>query len=484
MTLKRQHHVGSIQNVGSRGVGVVLVVVGCVVGVVASGVAGGSAVRPIVWLAAGDSYSAGFGLAGETGFCRADADNAWPALTRARVGDRLDVAGFDVGACSGAVINDFDGQARAGTRYDLVTFSFGGNDVGFSSAVKICIAGSVLDKLPTGQVFHWLSTPIAGCPPDGLVRDAIDAVAGGYRVFLGRVAQEFMNSGGNVVVVGYPALIEDPGRWSGIARVVGLCQGINATGARRIRGWAGALNAAIGGAVRDVNAERPNGVHFTFVNVQDGAGNAQPFGNPRTNPNLFEPDGSSDRHNLCGTAPWMNGIGGGAFHPTIQGHQAEANLISPIITHLDWSTLTTNRATVHADRQTAAELQTLLQRVGLDRKYRDPSTPVECWAIELINADFASGDADLFEQLRGSDEGRSCPGDPLSTYFQIRNFQIIQEAYACGDCEQPIADAWRSAQETFAGHQASYFVMSIENGTPFPRPVGDYVFGHGLPAGQ
>jgi hypothetical protein len=181
---------------------------------------------------------------------------------------------------------------------------------------------------------------VLGCPPDDLVRSTIESATSSFKIYLTNVAHEISSPGGQVVVVGYPAIFEDPPNWNGTAKVLDLCHGVNSNSARRIRGWAGLLNARLGGAVAAANAEHPNGVSFTFVNVQDGAGNIGPHGIDALK-YLFEAPGSPDRHNLCGSDSWMFGLGpdAGFYHPNRSGHLAMASTIAPIIAALDWSRL-------------------------------------------------------------------------------------------------------------------------------------------------
>ena len=67
------------------------------------------------------------------------------------------------------------------------------------------------------------------------------------------------------------------------------------------------------------------------MNIQDGAG---------ANPNdsrLYEPDGSEERHNLCGTEPWLNGVHPTkGFHPTLDGHRNTGQLAASAIDGLTW----------------------------------------------------------------------------------------------------------------------------------------------------
>ncbi len=306
--------------------------------------------QPMSWLAAGDSYSAGYGLPGSAGLIGADCHPApsgsWPLLTRDRIAPNLPFEPFTYIACTGGKREDlfsndenvalqWDGHSQ----YDLVTFSYGGNDAGFRNALIICAGGNLAGELTDLGQFDWLVDSVAGCPPDGALRSAIGQVGNTYPAFLRKIVDAGMVSpGGHVVVMGYPAIFEEPDKWNLTAKATGLCHTVNREGARRIRGWAGLLNARVGGAVQATNGYK--GVGFTFVNVQDGAGNPAPNGiDPLRSPSLYEATGSADRHNLCGSDSWMFGTFRGNFHPNDAGHQAMSRVLAPIIEHLDWSRL-------------------------------------------------------------------------------------------------------------------------------------------------
>ena len=183
-------------------------------------------------------------------------------------------------------------------------------------------------RQPVAAAHHRLPAGRTDPRPDHSV------IGGNYRNFLTRVANDTVTAGGNVVVVGYPHLIEDPQRWVGVAQTLDLCNGVQRGDANQIRGWAGLLNAEIGSAVADVNAAKPNGVSFTFVNIADGAGA------DTSDPDLYEPAGSAARHNLCGTQPWLNGLERTkGFHPTLEGHAHTGALVARVLNGLDWSRL-------------------------------------------------------------------------------------------------------------------------------------------------
>lgn len=283
--------------------------------------------RPESWLAAGDSFSAGYGLPGSGGPCTKAASGSWPQRAKARVAWS---GRFDDVSCSGDVTDDLFSRWDGTTRYDLVTFSYGGNDIHFREILIACAGLSIIGT-PTER-FDWLSDTLATCPPDAAINALVDTLSGRYQDFLRRVTA-MVEEGGNVIVMGYPAIFEEPHLWNATAKVVGLCHAVDADGARRIRGWAGRLNALIGNAVSAVNGH--NKVRFTFINPQDGAGNIAPAG-PEA---LWEQPGSPHRHNLCGTDSWMYGPFDGQYHPNEAGHDAMSMLAERTIARLDWSGL-------------------------------------------------------------------------------------------------------------------------------------------------
>jgi hypothetical protein len=299
-------------------------------------------VRPstISWLAAGDSYASGAGLTKTTKLCaRAPGTRADPSMAWAVVASRSKILAKDhfgvpvLVACTGAKTGEFfksQGKSPAEWtpsmgRYDLVTFSFGGDDIGFASIIQSCYEHT------------------SECS-NGTVRSRISALGRAFPGFLIRVARSVVVSGGNVVVMGYPELIEDPSLWPQINRDTHQCQGIDTNTSKSIRGWAGALNAAIGSAVDTVNA-RPaaerNGVHFTFVDIVTGQSSE---GISRSNPDLFEP-ATGVRHELCsqGDKAWLNGLtihlSTRSMHPNQAGEDAMGNLAAEVIRRLDWSRL-------------------------------------------------------------------------------------------------------------------------------------------------
>ena len=291
----------------------------------------GTARSPQTWLAAGDSYSSGEGLPHATGSCAQARPGSgaedWADVARDRIGTALPALGRPrLVACSGARSSDFLSSQWTPElgRFDLVTFTFGGNDIGFSQILKQCVG------LPEGLP----SDPGHNCPRDSLIRTAIaSALESPYRAFLTRVATDAVTTGGNIVILGYPELVELPSFWpSGTSS----CSLIGVADANELRGLGADMNATIGYDVSLVNAAHPNGVHLTFVDVNSGGG----AGISRYDQSLFEP-ASGPRHNLCASQSWINGLstidyGAGSFHPKQAAQDAMGRLAAQVIPTLPW----------------------------------------------------------------------------------------------------------------------------------------------------
>jgi hypothetical protein len=294
------------------------------------------------WLAAGDSYSSGEGLPHATGHCAqarpGSGSLAWADLAHD------DLAGHKptlqvplLTACTGAVTSRFFDSQRityygrhptlpaewvpSMGRFDLVSFTFGGDDVGFAGVITQCVTKPALRR---------------SCPSEPVLRARIASFGQGYRSFLVKVADEAVVHGGNVLVLGYPELVEDPALWSARARALG-CAHLTPSDATELRGLAGDLNSTIGQDVAVVDREQPNEVHFTFVDVNSG-GSA---GISRDDPDLFE-SASGPNHNLCSRDPWINPLsvidrGGGSYHPKQAGQNAMGTLAAEVITRLHLS---------------------------------------------------------------------------------------------------------------------------------------------------
>ena len=296
----------------------------------------------IRWLAAGDSYSSGQGLqvraAAPCDRGEAPGSLAYPLLAYDDLHatmPELDQPMFV--ACNGAKTAAFlDSADAAGQpewdgamgRFNLVTFTFGGDNIDFSGIITQCIEGS-------HKAVHK-SDPGHTCPADSWIRGQIaQELTTKYQQFLRSVAEQAVVPGGNIVVLGYPELIELPKFWPFVLRHAGVCEGIGTGDATQLRGDAGALNATLSEDVQAVNVEHPNGVHLAFLDVNTGSSNG-PIRIASTDQYLFEPS-VGPRHNLCADGVgWMNGIstGGRSFHPSEAGNVAEAHLLAEALPQL------------------------------------------------------------------------------------------------------------------------------------------------------
>lgn len=334
------------------------------------------------WVSAGDSYSSGEGVRGNQGAC-AQSDKAYGPLAA----DLFRVAGWNITAeaftaCTGHFVEDLF-NPRPGSnkdslwdwgldqgapdRTDVLSLSFGGNDIGFADVLLDClpIADSWLDAY-LGVAFTGLPIEFTGCdtpeedvndriaalldPPrrdcrggrhenrrvardpgfdcDLLIDDggtsgeAGDDVRGSIVDFYVRLVEQHLTDRGHLVVVGYPNIFAPPEEWPGWVQI--QCQGITRGDAERIGRMGAALDDALARAVQRANrAIGEDRVHYL----------------PRS---LLYRDGS---HELCGTGDdWLNGVdfnrGGGrvrletAFHPNAAGHAATAAGLTRVLNEL------------------------------------------------------------------------------------------------------------------------------------------------------
>ncbi|MGI5238561.1 GDSL-type esterase/lipase family protein [Dactylosporangium sp. CA-139066] len=315
--------------------------------------------RPVRWLAAGDSYSSGQGLPNASGECKQAQPGSGSRVYATVAAQKLGASfvrpnDLDLVACGGATIRDAlknvgahpaQWTADAG-RYDLVTFTLGGNDIRFSAVIMQCTGMQQLlgnfatvgavGAATTAQGQRLPSDPGHYCPQETIIRQRIDELATAYADFLKTVAENILVRGGNIVVLGYPELIEDPNQWTGLPQAVDICQTIGRADANELRGLGGYLNATIGNAATQADGKW-NGVHVSFLDVNSGGG----LGIARSDARLFEPS-TGTRHNLCSADSWINGFtsvgnGVGSFHPKQQAHDTQGSLLADVLPRLDWS---------------------------------------------------------------------------------------------------------------------------------------------------
>lgn len=336
-----------------------MMAVAAVMAVIATGIIGPRATadaqgaappRPVSWMAAGDSYSSGEGTTGTTAPCQRST-KAWSLVAWRDNLSTDDYAEPEHVACTGAKLEHLrrstqvgmagltqveEAHRQHGGRFDLVTFSFGGNDIGFEEVLVDCMGLDWRDSRSWGAALlagqplasgaaHRLS---AGCNvSEDELRSRIDNVAEALADELVELADQDVTPGGQVIVAGYPNLFEDPGRWPVWRRVADWCSGIKASDVSFLRGIAGSFNQQLKAVTE---AADHDSVSFSFVDV---------------NGEVFET--SDGNHGLCSDDPWLNDLIDGvaarryqrAFHPNDAGHAAMGEHVADTISGLDWTEL-------------------------------------------------------------------------------------------------------------------------------------------------
>lgn len=361
------------------------------------------------WVAFGDSYAAGEGLehpsrddrapygtnskvvgSGRTIHeCqRALADDKYPSaawgatLANGRSGP------FAFVPCTGAITDDLlpspqariqAGQLEQGrffsgaNQFDVVTLSFGGNNIGFPDVVAAC-AGISLTGAATvvaAGAAGWLNAPWVGCTESELeMKSRIDRLTDTSSVddepscnnlgdntssdghwdddhlSVGRITipelydviGRCVAPGGTVVVMGYPQILEETSRWSQLEG--NRCHRIRRADVGKLRGAAAHLDERIRQAVDWANGHTP--AKFVFVDPnhfwEGGSENLTP-------PSEANRSARQNRHALCGSGEdWLNGVtigteGDGAarknrsFHPNQRGHDAMARTAAHVDFH-------------------------------------------------------------------------------------------------------------------------------------------------------
>ena len=317
--------------------------------------AGAAQVR-VRWLAMGDSYSSGEGIPGtnpgnparqgQENCARANGDGtnakAWAVVAaKALAAQRPDLAVEDpfFVACTGAVADSAATQLAEMRsmvtdpplqKWNLVSFSFGGNSIGFADILKGCI-----DLNSVWGAFD-LS---AGCDISaGEIRNRVDMLVGKVAIdpsaYTGSVALPAMlddvasavATGGHVLVVGYPNLVEETSRWDPWRRrFLDNCEGIKVWDVAMLRSATEYLNDQIRFAVQAADARwMTTGIRFHFVDIATA---------------VYEKSGSAgDRHALCSQTPWLNGLTLGitsgdlrkerSYHPKQEGHTATGTYLA------------------------------------------------------------------------------------------------------------------------------------------------------------
>jgi lysophospholipase L1-like esterase len=212
------------------------------------------------YVAIGDSYAAGVGAPPYQDQCLRS-PHGYPAL--------LAIADTTSNACSGAVTADVTASQLGGLsrRTTLVTVTIGGNDLGFSSGIGVCMQGTDADcagVVTDAKAFATTTLP-----------GRLDTT---YEAIRARAPRA------RIVVTGYAHFFEATADCAAVPP---------ASLAKRT-----ALNEAVD-TLNDVIEERATGNGAVFADVQD----------------------SFAGHGLCSTEPWITGPADSApFHPTATGY--------------------------------------------------------------------------------------------------------------------------------------------------------------------
>ncbi len=329
--------------------------------------------QAVSWVNTGDSYSSGEGVDGNTGAC-AQSDKAYGPLAAERLrakGWKIEPDAFT--ACTGHLVED-EFNARTGSskkslwewgtdeqgvpnRVDVVTLSFGGNDIGFADLISACAEQSgatfvgAVGAGATGAILGNLSVGTACDTPEAVLRGRIDALldpgsctdrrqtatsdaafdcrllleggrSGSIVDFYVDMVTDHLTPTGTLVVVGYPSLFAPTGEWRWYEKA--MCSGVGRGDAQKLTRVAAYFDERLHAAVDRAN-QRLGAKRVRYVSRYD----------------LFRNGG----HELCGGGvDWINGLSrrGHAgssfhvetsFHPNAPGHDATADeVVTKLVT--------------------------------------------------------------------------------------------------------------------------------------------------------
>jgi GDSL-like Lipase/Acylhydrolase family len=312
--------------------------------------------KDITWLSTGDSYSSGEGLdltGTGTDYCAQTAKAYGPLarkILQSERGWKMGASAFS--ACTGLMTGHFyntqtpgkgslwqwsQDLSAPGQRFDVVTFSFGGNDIGFDTTLTDCIVGRVLTATwdqtgkpsqrtackATAQTINAdIAELVAGNPP---APKAFRYGRGNSKLtmaeFYQQVAEEQVAPGGVLVVAGYPRLFAPSATWP--AWRGGFCGLVGERDADLLGDAAISLETALKDAVATAGSGLTGGRRIQYVSRLD----------------LFN---ASPSHSLCGgQLSWLNGLSTGfwdssarrqhAYHPNALGHLATAEQVAGLV---------------------------------------------------------------------------------------------------------------------------------------------------------
>lgn len=306
----------------------------------------------VSWLSAGDSYSSGEGVPG-AGVDRRDvcarSTKAFGPLAAEILRRSRDwkIEPLVFPACTGAVISDFytsdqkrslgaqatTARGRLDGRYDVVTMSFGGNDVDFAGIVTDCIQlpitwENALDVFYgcgfeetelDGRVANLIAGKSTHLPRESFVPSGRK---GTLADFYAAVAQDHLQASGVLAVVGYPRLLAPSAQWPTWRN--GTCAYLSRADADMLGRSAEKLDREMRQAVRSAQKQVHDGKRLIFISLLDA----------------YDDKGHS--HSLCASdIEWLNGVAvvtrngeirkQRSFHPNEVGHQATAQVVAAYV---------------------------------------------------------------------------------------------------------------------------------------------------------
>lgn len=317
-------------------------------------------------LVLGDSYASGEGLPTAEGVCGTERERSWGAL----VAEELGASDLQLLACSGATVADVtvggdlgrSPQLSDAAPAELVLLTIGGNDLGFTSIVADCLGFAELRQSPAIEALEgggWTDLVTSGSTDRGCdvtqeeLVERVDGFAAPDRFPLAgdggtgsladlyvAVAEQAVADGGQLVVVGYPALFAEVARWPD--RYGRRCHGLRDTDAQALARVVVALDdqlaAAVTAATRelDQDAIRYVSVLAAFDGSVDGVDHRLCGGGPPWINGLTVSEGGVDVARLLtqlGAGPGgldLEALGarpGGSFHPSTAGHEGIAEVV-------------------------------------------------------------------------------------------------------------------------------------------------------------
>ncbi len=299
-----------VTGLGSVGLASIVVVLGLVTGAAAEPC---DVAADLEYVALGDSYSSGYGLPDAAGPCDRSSEYSYPV----RIQQSAQFGSFTDVSCAGARTRDFyTAQNGSNPRQldavsedtDVVTFTIGGNDLGFTDIITDCATDGDCRDAYGGPGMPDLMTKISGPVGDDIQQAMADAAAAAPNA--------------EIFVLGYPDLL--PASPTGSAWTFScMPTSLVVSSAERtdLRAVQLALNEEI--AMRASAA----GATLHYVDT-------------------YTP---SVGHDLCSSDPWVSVLN--IYHPTVTGMLAMALLAqqaidAQLIAQCEQSTTTSTSTTI------------------------------------------------------------------------------------------------------------------------------------------